>query len=320
MESIKKIKYVLMDKTGTLTEGLFKVRHFESYQNDLSDNQMLQIMASLENGSSHPMAIGILNEAKQQKLTVAQAQNATQLTGVGLQGTVEGQTYKIVSAMYLEEQKLSYNVDSFKKWASEGNSVAYLISEEVVVGMVAEGDLIKPSAKQAIQTFKDMHIEPVMLTGDNEETAKVVADQLGITTYRAQLHPEDKQKIIGEYQGRGDQVMMVGDGVNDAPSLAKANIGIAIGSGTDVAIESADIILVKSDPMDIVSFIKLAKNTHKKMMQNLWWGAGYNLIALPLAAGVLAPIGFMLDPMVGAAIMSLSTIIVAINAMTLKVK
>ena len=222
--------------------------------------------------------------------------------------------------MYLEEQKLSYNVDSFKKWASEGNSVAYLISEEVVVGMVAEGDLIKPSAKQAIQTFKDMRIEPVMLTGDNEETAKVVADQLGITTYRAQLHPEDKQKIIGEYQGRGDQVMMVGDGVNDAPSLAKANIGIAIGSGTDVAIESADIILVKSDPMDIVSFIKLAKNTHKKMMQNLWWGAGYNLIALPLAAGVLAPIGFMLDPMVGAAIMSLSTIIVAINAMTLKVK
>lgn len=320
MESIKKIKYVLMDKTGTLTEGLFKVRHFESYQNDLSDNQMLQIMASLENGSSHPMAIGILNEAKQQKLTVAQAQNATQLTGVGLQGTVEGQTYKIVSATYLEEQKLSYNVDSFKKWASEGNSVAYLISEEVVVGMVAEGDLIKPSAKQAIQTFKDMRIEPVMLTGDNEETAKVVADQLGITTYRAQLHPEDKQKIIGEYQGRGDQVMMVGDGVNDAPSLAKANIGIAIGSGTDVAIESADIILVKSDPMDIVSFIKLAKNTHKKMMQNLWWGAGYNLIALPLAAGVLAPIGFMLDPMVGAAIMSLSTIIVAINAMTLKVK
>lgn len=159
-----------------------------------------------------------------------------------------------------------------------------------------------------------------MITGDNNETAKVVADKLGITTYRSQLHPEDKQRIIGEYQNRGDQVMMVGDGVNDAPSLAKANIGIAIGSGTDVAIESADIILVKSDPMDIVSFIKLAKNTHRKMMENLWWGAGYNLIALPLAAGVLAPIGFMLDPMVGAVIMSLSTIIVAINAMTLKVK
>ncbi|AMV59876.1 Lead, cadmium, zinc and mercury transporting ATPase [Pediococcus damnosus] len=320
MESINKIKYVLMDKTGTLTEGLFKVRHYESYQNNLSDVQVLKLMATLENGSSHPMAVGILNEAKQQKITVSQAKDIEQITGAGLQGTIEGKVYKLVSATYLKEQKITYDADSFKKWASEGNSIAYLVTGEKVIGMVAEGDQIKSSSKKAIQMFKDMNIEPVMITGDNNETAKVVADKLGITTYRSQLHPEDKQRIIGEYQNRGDQVMMVGDGVNDAPSLAKANIGIAIGSGTDVAIESADIILVKSDPMDIVSFIKLAKNTHRKMMENLWWGAGYNLIALPLAAGVLAPIGFMLDPMVGAVIMSLSTIIVAINAMTLKVK
>lgn len=320
MEAIKKVKYVLMDKTGTLTEGKFKVNHIESYQSDLNDDQVLQLMASLEANSTHPMAVGVLNAAKNEELSLLTSKNTSQITGVGIEGIIEEQQYKIVSATYLKEQAIAYDTKSFEKWANEGNSVAYLIHNQQVVGMLAEGDQIKPTAKRAIQAFKDMQIQPVMLTGDNEETASVAARELGISIYRAQLHPEDKQKIISDYQNSGNHVMMVGDGVNDAPSLAKADIGIAIGSGTDVAIESADIILVKSDPMDIVSFIKLAKNTHTKMMQNLWWGAGYNLIAIPLAAGVLAPLGFMLDPMVGAVIMSMSTIIVAINAMTLKVQ
>ncbi|WP_367365722.1 heavy metal translocating P-type ATPase [Pediococcus parvulus] len=320
MESIKKINYVLMDKTGTLTEGQFKVHHVESYQSNLSNDEVLRLMAALEADSSHPMAIGILNEAKHKKISLPSVKKTSQITGAGLKGTIDGKEYKLVSATYLTEQNIDFNEQGFEKWAKEGNSVAYLIQNREIIGMIAEGDQIKATAKHAIQAFKDMQIQPVMLTGDNEQVASVVAHELGISNYRAQLHPEDKQKIITEYQKKRNYVMMVGDGVNDAPSLAKADIGIAIGSGTDVAIDSADIILVKSDPMDIVSFIKLAKNTHSKMMQNLWWGAGYNLIAIPLAAGVLASLGFMLDPMVGAAIMSMSTIIVAINAMTLKVQ
>ncbi|WP_367370920.1 heavy metal translocating P-type ATPase [Pediococcus parvulus] len=320
MESIKKINYVLMDKTGTLTEGQFKVHHVESYQSNLSNDEVLRLMAALEADSSHPMAIGILNEAKHKKISLPSVKKTSQITGAGLKGTIDGKEYKLVSATYLTEQNIDFDEQGFEKWAKEGNSVAYLIQNREIIGMIAEGDQIKATAKRAIQAFKDMQIQPVMLTGDNEQVASVVAHELGISNYRAQLHPEDKQKIITEYQKKRNYVMMVGDGVNDAPSLAKADIGIAIGSGTDVAIDSADIILVKSDPMDIVSFIKLAKNTHSKMMQNLWWGAGYNLIAIPLAAGVLASLGFMLDPMVGAAIMSMSTIIVAINAMTLKVQ
>lgn len=320
MESIKKINYVLMDKTGTLTGGQFKVHHVESYQSNLSNDEVLRLMAALEADSSHPMAIGILNEAKHKKISLPSVKKTSQITGAGLKGTIDGKEYKLVSATYLTEQNIDFDEQGFEKWAKEGNSVAYLTQNREIIGMIAEGDQIKATAKRAIQAFKDMQIQPVMLTGDNEQVASVVAHELGISNYRAQLHPEDKQKIITEYQKKGNYVMMVGDGVNDAPSLAKADIGIAIGSGTDVAIDSADIILVKSDPMDIVSFIKLAKNTHSKMMQNLWWGAGYNLIAIPLAAGVLASLGFMLDPMVGAAIMSMSTIIVAINAMTLKVQ
>ncbi len=320
MEAVKKVNYVLMDKTGTLTEGVFKVNHYESYQSNYTEARVLQLMAALESRSSHPMALGILNEAKRKKLELLQANNVQQITGAGLQGTVDEITYLIASATYLSEHGIAFDQSAFKKWANAGNSIAYLVQNSHVIGMVAEGDQIKPSAKQAIDDFKRMKIVPVMLTGDNAQTAAVVAQKLGIKNFKAQLHPEDKQRIISEYQEKGNHVMMVGDGVNDAPSLAKADLGIAIGSGTDVAIDSADVVLVKSDPMDIVSFIELAKNTRRKMTQNLWWGAGYNLIALPLAAGVLAPIGFMLDPMVGAIVMSLSTIVVAINAMTLKLK
>ncbi len=193
-----------------------------------------------------------------------------------------------------------------------------MVENNKVVGFVAQGDQIKPAAKKLIDTLLSQGITPVMLTGDNKQAAKGVAEKLGITEFKAQLLPADKEKAVQSYQNDG-KVMMIGDGVNDAPSLARADIGVAIGSGTDVAIESADLVLVKSDPHDIINFLELSRKTTSKMTQNLWWGAGYNIIALPLAAGVLAPVGFVLSPMVGAVLMSLSTVIVAINALTLKI-
>ncbi|EEQ80751.1 haloacid dehalogenase-like hydrolase, partial [Staphylococcus warneri L37603] len=211
-----------------------------------------------------------------------------------------------------------YDNDLFIKLAQQGNSISYLIDEQQVIGMIAQGDQIKESSKQMVADLLSRHITPVMLTGDNKEVAKAVAKELGISDVHAQLKPEDKESIIKDYQRSGKKVMMVGDGINDAPSLIRADIGIAIGAGTDVAVESADIILVKSNPSDIILFLTLSNNTMRKMVQNLWWGAGYNIVAVPLAAGVLAFIGLVLSPAIGAILMSLSTIIVAINAFTLK--
>jgi len=320
MEQVKKLNYALMDKTGTLTAGNFKVAEYQSLNSEYTADQVLSIMASLETGSSHPLAVGILKAAKAQKLTPAEATDSEQLTGVGLSGTVVGQTYQVVSAAYLDRQKLVYDQVAFDRLASAGNSVSYLIQDQQVLGYAAQGDQLKPEAKNLIDSLKAQHITPVMLTGDNAQSAQVVAKQLGITEVHASLLPEDKAKLVKQYQSDGSHVMMIGDGVNDAPSLASAEIGVAIGSGTDVAIDSADVVLVKSNPNDVVEFLELARNTTRKMTQNLWWGAGYNVITIPLAAGILAPWGFLLNPMVGAVVMSFSTVIVAINAMTLHVK
>ncbi|PIO82610.1 copper-translocating P-type ATPase [Loigolactobacillus backii] len=319
MEQVKGLRYTLMDKTGTLTEGNFKVAAFKSVVPEQNDQEILALFAALENGSSHPLAVSILNAAKQKKLSLQQASDVKQLTGVGLQGVIDKTTYRIVSGAYLDKQQVSYDRKAFSKLASAGNSVSFLLKGKNVLGYVAQGDQIKPAAKNLITSLKEQNITPVMLTGDNEETAKKVAQQLGITEYQAQLLPEDKERLVRRYQKKG-KVMMVGDGINDAPSLARADIGVAIGSGTDVAIDSADVVLVKSDPNDVVEFLELARKTTRKMTQNLWWGAGYNILAIPLAAGILAPIGFILDPMVGAVLMSLSTVIVAINALTLHVR
>lgn len=309
-----------MDKTGTLTAGNFKVADFQSGVNQFTAEDVLAMMAGLENGSSHPLAVGILAAAKEHQLTPKSSKDVHQITGVGLSGTIDGQTYEIVSAAYLDKQNLAYDQQTFDKLASAGNSVSFLIQDQTVLGFVAQGDQIKPEAKNLIDSLKAQHITPVMLTGDNPQSAQVVAKQLGITEVHAGLLPEDKAKLVQQYQADGSHVMMIGDGVNDAPSLARADIGVAIGSGTDVAIDSADIVLVKSNPNDVVDFLALARQTTRKMAQNLWWGAGYNVITIPLAAGILAPIGFILNPMFGAVVMSLSTIIVAINAMTLRLK
>lgn len=318
METVNQIKYVLMDKTGTLTEGNFKVHQFKSVNDNLTDDQVLGLMAGLENSSRHPLAVGILQAAKDAQITPADAQDVSQQTGVGISGSIDGTTYSIVSAGYIEKQQIDTQKLDLSNLLSSGDSISFLINGNEILGYVGQGDTIRPSAEKLIKDLKNQNIIPVMLTGDNQQSATIVADHLGINEVHAQLLPEDKEQIIRKYQDTGAKVMMVGDGVNDAPSLARADIGVAIGSGTQVAISSADIILVKSDPASITEFIDLAKKTTRKMTQNLWWGAGYNIITIPLAAGVLAPIGFVLNPVVGAVVMSLSTVIVALNAMTLR--
>ncbi|MFW0760403.1 heavy metal translocating P-type ATPase [Staphylococcus cohnii] len=320
VELAQHIDYIMMDKTGTLTEGDFSVNHYESYT-DQSDNEtILSLFASLESNSNHPLALGIVTFAKSKGIKIKNPQEVTNIPGVGLEGIIENQKYKITNASYLENNNLKYNIEEFENLAKQGNSVSFLINNDEVIGVIAQGDKIKESSRKMVSDLLSRNITPVMLTGDNNEVATTVAKELGINDVHAQLLPEDKEKIIQDYQSNGHKVMMVGDGINDAPSLIRADIGMAIGAGTDVAVESGDVILVKSTPSDIIHFLSLSKNTMRKMVQNLWWGAGYNIVAVPLASGVLAFLGLILSPAVGAILMSLSTVIVAINAMTLKLK
>ena len=320
VELAQHIDYIMMDKTGTLTEGDFSVNHYESYTPQSDNEAILSLFASLESNSNHPLALGIVTFAKNKDITIKNPQEVTNIPGVGLQGIIENQKYKITNVSYLEKNNLKYDIEQFEKLAKQGNSVSFLIHNEAVIGVIAQGDKIKKSSRKMVSDLLSRNITPVMLTGDNNEVANTVAKELGINDVHAQLLPEDKEKIIQDYQAEGHKVMMVGDGINDAPSLIRADIGMAIGAGTDVAVESGDVILVKSAPSDIIHFLTLSKNTMRKMVQNLWWGAGYNIVAVPLAAGVLAFIGLILSPAVGAILMSLSTVIVAINAMTLKLK
>ena len=320
IENAKTITHVFMDKTGTLTEGKFTLNEIHSYQTDLTDQAALTLVAALEQHSSHPIATGVLAAAKQHHLSIPAATAVQTIKGVGLTGQISGQTYAIVTADYLQNQQISFDQTEFDQLASQGNSVSYLLKDQTIMAIFGAGDQIKPSAKDFIAALNKMNITPVMLTGDNQATAAKVAASLGVTEYRAQLLPEDKEKVVHEYQEQGRHVMMVGDGVNDAPALVRADIGVAIGAGTDVAIDAADVILVHSDPADILNFLNLARATNRKMIENLWWGAGYNIITIPLAAGVLAGAGIILQPAVGAVIMSLSTVVVALNAMTLHLK
>lgn len=320
VEIAQHIDYVMMDKTGTLTEGNFSVNHYESFKNDLSNDTILSLFASLESQSNHPLAISIVDFAKSKNVSFTNPQDVNNIPGVGLEGLIDNKTYKITNVSYLDKHKLNYDDDLFTKLAQQGNSISYLIEDQQVIGMIAQGDQIKESSKQMVADLLSRNITPVMLTGDNNEVAHAVAKELGISDVHAQLMPEDKESIIKDYQSDGNKVMMVGDGINDAPSLIRADIGIAIGAGTDVAVDSGDIILVKSNPSDIIHFLTLSNNTMRKMVQNLWWGAGYNIVAVPLAAGILAFIGLILSPAIGAILMSLSTVIVAINAFTLKLK
>ncbi|MCE5591060.1 cadmium-translocating P-type ATPase [Staphylococcus pseudintermedius] len=320
IETAQHIDYVMMDKTGTLTEGHFSVNHYESFKAGVSDEIVLSLFASLESQSNHPLATSIVDFAKNKSISYVQPHDVRNIPGVGLEGTINGQAYKITNVSYLEQNGFDYDKALFTKLANQGNSISYLIDEQQAVGIIAQGDQIKESSKQMVTELLVRGITPVILTGDNLAVAKAVAEALGIQHVHAQLMPADKERMIKDYQKQDKKVMMVGDGINDAPSLIRADIGVAIGAGTDVAIDSGDVILVKSDPSDIIHFFTLSKRTMRKMVQNLWWGAGYNIVAVPLAAGILASIGLILSPAVGAILMSLSTIIVAINAFTLKLE
>ena len=309
-----KINYLLLDKTGTLTEGKFQVRKCDSLNKSYNADEVIKLIASLEQDSNHPIAQSILQFAKEKNIELYPLSNSKTLDGKGVSGTLNGKEYQLVN-----EKAARSMVGHFPEIDALNYTSSYLVAENELLGYVAVGDEIKKNAAALIKQIKDLNITPVMLTGDNEKVAQSIAQKLKISEVHSGLMPADKQKIVAQLQEKGNKVMMVGDGINDAPSLAKADIGVAIGAGTDVAVDSADVVLVNSEPLDIISFLNLAQHTQRKTIENLWWGAGYNIIALPLAAGILAPWGILLSPAVGAILMSLSTVIVAINAETLKI-
>lgn len=314
-ENARNITAIIFDKTGTLTKGEFGVTRFKSVSDHLSDNDLLQIAASVENSSEHPIAAGIVRKAKSKDLALQEPKNFQNITGKGISAKLNGQEIKIVSPGMLKEQGIDAPSDAFK---TNDETVVFVLIENAIAGYIALADEVRSESLAAINTLKERGIKVYMATGDNQQVAKAVSEQLSLDDYFAEVLPEDKQRIIKELQQKGEFVAMTGDGVNDAPALAQANVGIAVGSGTDVAAETADIVLVNSNPKDIANLILFGSATYKKMMQNLWWAAGYNIFAIPLAAGALATIGIILSPAIGAVLMSLSTVIVALNAQLLK--
>lgn len=320
LEQANDLDVIMLDKTGTLTEGKFTVTGVEVLDDAFNKNEILQYLGALEANANHPLAVGIMNYLKEHEIKPYQAENLKNLSGVGLEATVKKQQVKIVNEKEVERLGLNVEQALLKPYQEQGNTISFLILENHLAAIVALGDVVKTEAKEFIRTLKERKITPVMLTGDNKNAAQAVAYYLGIEEYYGGLLPDDKEAVVQKYLDQGKKVIMVGDGINDAPSLARASIGMAIGAGTDIAIDSADVVLTNSDPKDILHFLDLAKQTRKKMIQNLWWGAGYNILAIPLAAGILAPIGIILSPAVGAVLMSLSTVVVALNALTLKIK
>lgn len=315
-ERARNIDAIVFDKTGTLTKGEFGVTETIPLSDYLSKDELLKYSASLESQSSHPIAKAI-TKASEDKYDVKKFKS---ITGKGAEGIVNGKQVKIVSSGYLKENNIKIGKnEEIDRVSSQGKTVVYILIDNELVGAIALADIIREESKEAIKRLKNLNIKPMMLTGDNKQVAKWVAEEVGIEEYFAEVLPEDKSDEIKQIQSRGLVVAMTGDGVNDAPALAQADIGIAIGAGTDVAVETADIVLVKSSPLDAVSILDLSKATYRKMLQNLGWATGYNVFAIPLAAGVLFPLGIILSPAVGAALMSLSTVIVAINARFIRV-
>jgi len=315
-EQARNLDAVIFDKTGTLTEGVFTVTNILNFNDQLSDEKILKYAASLEKNSEHPLAKGILEKADE----TWDPDEFDSITGQGIEGKVNGKSVKVVSPGFVKEQEMDYPKEDVEEISSQGKTVVFVIIEDELAGAIALGDEIRESSKNAINALHDMGIECIMLTGDNQQTAKYVANELGIDQVFAEVLPDEKADKVKEVQEQGKLVAMTGDGVNDAPALATADIGIAIGAGSDVAVETGDIVLVKNNPEDVTALIKLSKSTYRKMVQNLWWASGYNIGAIPLAAGVLFAWGVILSPAVGAILMSLSTVIVAVNARFLKME
>jgi Cu2+-exporting ATPase len=314
-EAARNLEAVIFDKTGTLTEGRFGVTDTISF-NGMAEDDILSYAAAVESRSEHPIGKGIVDAVDD----APAVENFNSITGKGIEGRVNGREVKVVSPGYLRENGYEMTDARYEELSGQGKTVVFVIVDDELEGAVALADVIREESREAIRVLKDMGIQVMMLTGDNRQVAEWVAGELGLDDYFAEVLPDEKADKVKEVQGRGLITAMVGDGVNDAPALATADVGIAIGAGTDVAVETADIVLVRNDPRDVTAILKLAQATYSKMVQNLWWAAGYNIFAIPVAAGVLYGWGILFGPAVGAALMSLSTVIVAINARLLTVE
>jgi len=315
-ERARNINAIIFDKTGTLTKGKFGITDVITFAKNIKKDELLKYAASVESKSEHPIAKAIAKSTDKKY----DSTNFKAITGKGAQADANGKHIKVVSPGYLRENNIKADYPEIKTISLQGKTVVFVLIDDVLAGAVALADIIREESKEAIKKLKLMNIKPMMLTGDNKDVAKWVAQEIGIEEYFAEVLPQDKSKKVKEVQSKGFIVAMTGDGVNDAPALAQADVGIAIGAGTDVAIETADIILVRSNPLDAVSILGLSRATYRKMLQNLGWATGYNIFAIPLAAGVLYPIGILLSPALAAVFMSISTVIVAINARFLRVK
>ena len=315
-EQARNVQAVIFDKTGTLTEGRFGVTDVIAFTGDSDERTLLSYAGALEGRSEHPIAQGIAASAQAAVSLEVEAFKA--LPGKGVEGTVDGRLVRVVSPGYLAEQGLTVTDERIERLTAQGKTVVFVVIDEVVAGAIALADIIRPESKRAIAALNEMGIRSLMLTGDNQQVAQWVAEEVGLDEYFAEVLPQDKVVKVKEVQSRGLVVAMVGDGINDAPAIAQADVGIAIGAGTDVAVEAGDVILVRSTPSDVVTIVGLARGTYRKMVQNLGWATGYNAVAIPLAAGILYPFGIILTPAAGAVLMSASTVIVAINSRFLK--
>jgi Cu2+-exporting ATPase len=320
LEEARQIDVVVFDKTGTLTEGQFGVADVAAVDG-WTEEEALALAAAVEADSEHMLAQGIRRAAQERELELPAVTDFEAIKGRGVRARQDGQIVQVGGPNLLEQLQVDRpsELDTFVQEAeNKGQTVVYLLQDRKVVSAFGLADLIRPESKKTVDRLKEMGVEVAMITGDSEAVARSVAGELGLDQYFGEVLPEHKDQHVVELQTQGKRVAMVGDGVNDAPALTRADVGIAIGGGTDVAIESAGIILVKSNPLDIVKIVQLSRANYRKMIQNLWWAAGYNIVALPLAAGVLAPFGILLSPAVGALLMSLSTVIVALNAQLLR--
>jgi Cu2+-exporting ATPase len=313
-ERSRDLDAVVFDKTGTLTEGRFGVTEVVPTGESQDEDEVLRLAAALENRSEHPIARGIAEAANARNLSLPEVEDFENLAGEGVRAEVEGHSVKVVKPGYLEERDIEFDRGRVQELAGEGKTVVCMVVDGQATGLIALADVIREESREAVRSLKEMGIQMMMITGDSRAVAAAVAEELGLDEFFAEVMPDEKADRIKELEQRGSIVAMVGDGVNDAPALAAADLGIAIGAGTDVAAETADIVLVNSDPRDVTRAVDLARRTYRKTVQNLWWAAGYNILAIPLAAGVLAWAGIVLAPAVGALIMSVSTVVVAVNA------
>jgi Cu2+-exporting ATPase len=321
LEEASKIDAVIFDKTGTLTLGQPKVVEIVTTKDGISEVQLLHLVASVEQGSEHPMAQAILEKANETKLLISNAVNFNAIAGHGVSATVDGRKVLIGNRKLMLNRKIAFTeVDNrAAELQGAGRTVIFAAIDGELQGAFAVADTVRPSSSEAVRRLSSMGIEVAMLTGDSRTTAERIAAELGIKNIFADVLPGDKAAKVQELQAKGKRVAMIGDGINDGPALVQANVGIAIGAGTDVAMETADVVLTKSDPLDVAKVVLLSRATRRKMQQNLWWAAGYNMIAFPIAAGVLYPaMGLILRPEIGAIAMSGSSLVVALNALSLK--